>query len=148
MPEEICLSTWEEKVEKSQNYCCFQLAGLTCEHVGGVCRCIYIQHVHAQTWLWLGWRVRGCIGGSARAVHDVLVPYDHWLPWHKDPPTLWSIWVLPGQADQRQRWLTMSRHVSCLHSKKNKIKFILYRSFLNKIYFMLLVKIVVCKLSS
>ena len=48
MSEEKCLSTSEEKVKKSQNYCCFRLAGLTCEHVGRVCRCIYSQHVHAQ----------------------------------------------------------------------------------------------------
>ena len=62
MQEEKCLSTREEKAKKSQNYCCFQLAGLTCEHVGRVCRCIYIQHVHAQIWLWLGWCVWGASG--------------------------------------------------------------------------------------
>ena len=74
MPEETCLSTRDEKVEKSQNYCCFRLAGLTCEHVGRVCRCIYIQHVQLV------------LGGIF--VHDMLVPYEHCLPWHKDPPTL------------------------------------------------------------
>ena len=59
MREEICLSTQEEKVKKPQNYCCFRLAGLTCEHVGHVCRCIYIQRIHSQIWPWLGQHVRG-----------------------------------------------------------------------------------------
>ena len=33
-----------------------------------------------------GWA--GAFRGTSRVVHDVLVPYDHCLPWHKDPPTL------------------------------------------------------------
>ena len=37
MPAETCLLTSEENLAKTQN-CCFELAGLTCEHVGCVCR--------------------------------------------------------------------------------------------------------------
>ena len=30
----------------------------------------------------------GHIVGSGKVVHDVLVPYEHCLPWHKEPPSL------------------------------------------------------------
>ena len=68
MPAEISLSTQEENV--------FRLAELTCEHVGRVCRCIYIQHVHAQIWpCWAG--TFGGHRGRERVVHDVFLPYEH-----------------------------------------------------------------------
>ena len=87
MPEEICPSAREEKAEKSQNDCCFRLAGLTCEHVGSVCRCIYIQHVHAQIWLLLDWHVRGASGPTGGLSMTCLC-HERCLPWYKDPPTL------------------------------------------------------------
>ena len=55
----------EEKVEKTQHICCFWHAELTCEHIGRVCRCIYIQHVHAQIWPCSCWCVPRRIWWSA-----------------------------------------------------------------------------------